>query len=30
VNIPYVLGANKGLYQCIVEKQPDGRYKVTF
>jgi hypothetical protein len=30
VNIPYELGGKKGLYQCIAEKQTDGRYKVTF
>lgn len=30
VNIPYDLDGKKGLYQCIADKQTDGRYKVTF
>jgi hypothetical protein len=30
VNIPYELDGNKGLYQCIADKQSDGTYKVTF
>ena len=30
VNIPYELEGKKGLYQCIADKQTDGRYKVTF
>jgi hypothetical protein len=30
VNIPYQLDGNKGLYQCIADKQVDGTYKVTF
>lgn len=30
VNIPYELDGNKGLYQCIADKQTDGTYKVTF
>jgi len=30
VNIPYELAGNKGLYQCIADKQVDGSYKVTF
>lgn len=30
VNIPYELDGNKGLYQCIADKQTDGAYKVTF
>ena len=30
VNIPYELDGNKGLYQCIADKQTDGSYKVTF
>jgi hypothetical protein len=30
VNIPYELDGQKGLYQCIAEKQTDGTYKVAF
>lgn len=30
VNIPYEVDGNKGLYQCIADKQIDGTYKVTF
>ena len=30
VNIPYELKGEKGLYQCIAEKQADGTFKVTF
>lgn len=30
VNIPYELDGQKGLYQCIAEKQTDGSYKVAF
>ena len=30
VNIPYELDGQKGLYQCIADKQIDGAYKVTF
>ena len=30
VNIPYELDGQKGLYQCIADKQVDGSYKVTF
>lgn len=30
VNIPYELDGQKGLYQCIADKQIDGTYKVTF
>lgn len=30
VNIPYELEGQKGLYQCIADKQRDGTYKVTF
>ena len=30
VNIPYELDGQKGLYQCIADKQTDGAYKVTF
>ena len=30
VNIPYQLDGQKGLYQCIADKQRDGTYKVTF
>ena len=30
VNIPYELDGQKGLYQCIADKQRDGTYKVTF
>ena len=30
VNIPYELEGQKGLYQCIADKQRDGSYKVTF
>jgi hypothetical protein len=30
VNIPYELDGQKGLYQCIADKQTDGTYKVTF
>lgn len=29
VNIPYELAGKKGLFQCIAEKQPDGKFKVT-
>ena len=30
VNIAYELEGQKGLYQCIADKQRDGTYKVTF
>ena len=30
VNIPYELNGQKGLYQCIADKQNDGTYKVAF
>jgi hypothetical protein len=30
VNIPYELNGQKGLYQCIADKQNDGSYKVAF
>jgi hypothetical protein len=29
VNIPYELDGKKGLFQCIAEKQTDGKFKVT-
>lgn len=29
VNIPYELAGKKGLFQCIAEKQTDGKFKVT-
>ena len=30
VNIPYELDGQKGLYQCIADKTPDGGYKFTY
>ncbi len=30
VNIPYELNGKKGLFQCIAEKQTDGKFKVTY
>jgi hypothetical protein len=30
VNIPYEMGGQKALYQCIAQKQPDGSFKVVF
>lgn len=29
VNIPYELGSQKGLFQCIAEKNRDGSFKVA-
>lgn len=29
VNIPYEMDGKKGLFQCIAEKQTDGKFKVT-
>ncbi|MDI1285935.1 MAG: hypothetical protein PSV46_16215 [Reyranella sp.] len=30
VNIPYELDGKKALFQCIVQKQSDGSFKVVF
>jgi hypothetical protein len=30
INIPYELDGKKALFQCIVQKQPDGTFKVVF
>ena len=30
VNIPYELGGNKAIFQCITQKQSDGSFKVVF
>lgn len=30
VNIPYELGGQKGLYQCIAEKRQDGSFAAVF
>lgn len=30
VNIPYTLGSDNRLFQCIAQKQRDGSYKVVF
>jgi hypothetical protein len=30
VSIPYELAGEKGLYQCIAQKQSDGNYKAVF
>lgn len=29
-NIPYTLDGQKGLFQCIAQKQSDGSFKVVF
>ena len=30
INIPYELDGKKALFQCIAQKQPDGKFKVIF
>jgi hypothetical protein len=30
INIPYELDGKKALFQCIAQKQPDGKFKVVF